>query len=78
MLVAASFQPRPANETSSTDNPLIAVAQLMDERLRKSAPNGFRGNITKERVVKGLIHEVIRDEELVERLFPIIVVQLEY
>ena len=78
MLVAASFQPRPANETSSTDNPLIAVAQLMDERLRTSAPNGFRGNITKERVVKGLIHEVIRDEELVERLFPIIVVQSEY
>lgn len=77
-LVAAGFQPRRAAEAPTADEAVLGTAQRIDERLRAGAPNGFRGNLAKERVVKGLIHEVVRDEELVERLFPIIVAQSEY
>lgn len=82
-LAATGFQPGRAAEEPATNDGIVGdrvlgAAQRIDEQLRASAPNGFRGNLAKERIVKGLIHGVVRDEELVEQIFPIIVAQAEY
>ena len=50
----------------------------IDGAIRSRRPDGWRGVLTKERVVKSLIDEIVHDAAKVERLFLIIFAQKEY
>jgi len=54
------------------------LALRVDEAVRTRAPDGWRGVLAKERVVKQALYEVLQDREEVERLFPIVSRQREY
>jgi type I restriction enzyme R subunit len=41
-------------------------------------PDGWRGVVAREQLVKQLMFEVLKDVELVRKLFPIVVAQKEY
>ncbi|MEW6363231.1 MAG: HsdR family type I site-specific deoxyribonuclease [Acidobacteriota bacterium] len=56
----------------------LDLAQSIDTKLRGSAPDGWRGVLAKEQVVKHLIYDVVQDIALVEQLFPVIKAQAEY
>jgi len=56
----------------------LATAQRIDATLRTSAPDGWRGVLSKEQEVKRLVYQLVHDTELVERLFPVIKAQAEY
>ncbi len=57
---------------------MLDLAQALDARLRTGAPDGWRGVLAKERAVKLLLFEVLKDEALVEQLFPVVKAQAEY
>jgi len=57
---------------------VLETAQRIDVQLRRGAPDGWRGVLPKEQVVKRLIYGVVLDREMVERLFAIIKAQVEY
>jgi type I restriction enzyme R subunit len=59
-------------------DPLLALAQQIDARLRANAPDGWRGVLPKEQEVKRLIYEVVGDTALVELLFPVVRARVEY
>jgi len=64
--------------SAAPDAEALELAQRIDRRLRTEAPNGWRGVLPKQQVVKRLIFEVVQDTALVERLFTIVVAQPEY
>ena len=70
-------EPRPAFGAAPPD-PMLDLAQSLDAQLRTGAPDGWRGVLAKERAVKGLIFGVVKDQALVELLFPVIKAQAEY
>jgi type I restriction enzyme, R subunit len=57
---------------------LLELVQLIDARLRGSAPDGWRGVLPKEQEVKRLIYEVVQDTALVDLLFPVVKARSEY
>lgn len=56
----------------------LDLALRIDAAIRSRKPDGWRGVLAKERVVKSLIHEILHDASRVERLFLIITAQREY
>ncbi len=54
------------------------LALRVDEAVKTRAPDGWRGVLAKERVVKQALYEVLQDKDEVERLFPIVTRQQEY
>ncbi len=78
MPAAAGWKSEPSLSDDTESEPLLEIVQQIDARLRGSAPDAWRGALTKEREVKGLIYEVVRDAALVERLFPVIKARSEY
>ncbi len=50
----------------------------VDQSVKAKRPDGWRGVLAKERVIKGAIYDVVQDEAEVERIFAIIVAQGEY
>ena len=59
-------------------DPVLGQAQRIDAALRRSAPDGWRGVLAKEQVVKRLIYEVVRDTAFVDRVFPVVKARSEY
>ena len=57
---------------------MLNLALRIDAAIRSRKPDGWRGVLAKERVVKSVIHEIINDADKVERLFLIIRAQAEY
>lgn len=56
----------------------LDLALRVDTSIRARKPDAWRGVRTKELMVKSLIHEVVLDAEMVERLFLIVCAQKEY
>jgi type I restriction enzyme R subunit len=54
------------------------LAFAVHESILKYRPDGWRGNDAKEKVIKRGLYEVLKDEEEVERIFPIVSEQGEY
>lgn len=54
------------------------LAFAVHESILKYRPDGWRGNDAKEKVIKRGLFEVLKDEEEVERIFPIVSEQGEY
>lgn len=56
----------------------LDLALKIDRMVKDDRPDGWRGIVTKERMVKGIIHKVVPDEQRVEQLFLIVRAQSEY
>jgi type I restriction enzyme R subunit len=54
------------------------LALAVDEAIRSSRPDGWRGVPTREKVIKRAVYAVLKDEAEVERVFAIIRQQSEY
>jgi type I restriction enzyme R subunit len=55
-----------------------ALAVKVHDTIMKVRPDGWRGNITKENVIKGALYGVLQDEAEVERIFSIVKAQNEF
>ena len=55
-----------------------ALAIAIDEVVKKTRPDGWRGVQAREQVIKAALYGVLKDESEVERLFAIIKQQPEY
>lgn len=56
----------------------LDLAMKIDAAVKAKRPDGWRGALAKERIVKGIIHSILRNETKVEKVFPIIKAQAEY
>jgi type I restriction enzyme, R subunit len=54
------------------------LALKIDEVVKKTRPDGWRGIQTREQVIKAALYGMLRDEKEVERIFLIIKQQTEY
>ena len=68
----------PADYLGVVAGSALNLALRIDAAIRSRKPDGWRGVLAKERVVKSVIHEIINDADKVERLFLIIRAQAEY
>lgn len=55
-----------------------SLVLAIDSEMKSSRPDGWRGNLAKEKIVKGAIYKVVKDEEQVEKVFPILKQHKEY
>jgi type I restriction enzyme R subunit len=60
------------------DDPILKLAETIDETVRRTSPDGWRGVQTREQVVKGELFKILKDADQVERIFLIIKAQREY
>jgi type I restriction enzyme R subunit len=55
------------------------MALAIDDTVRNSRPDNWRGNVAKENLIKQALLPVLNyDEDEVERIFPVIIAQSEY
>lgn len=59
-------------------NKNVDLANKIHEKVIKVKPDCWKGNETKERIIKGAIFDILKDETEVERIFEIIKTQAEY
>jgi len=62
---------------AGSDDALV-LALKIDEAVRRSRPDGWRGVQSKENVIKAALYRILPDEDEVERIFLIIRQQSEY
>jgi type I restriction enzyme R subunit len=67
-----------AADPSGAPGSLLNTALQIDSAVQFGKPNGWRGVQPKEKVIKGIIHRIVFDNDLVEQLFLIIFEQKEY
>jgi type I restriction enzyme R subunit len=63
---------------AKSGDPVLSLAVLVDEAIRRSSQDGWRGVETRERAIKRELFEMLRNDDEVERIFPIIKAQKEY
>lgn len=56
----------------------LDIALQLDVAIKKRKPDGWRGVVAKEQMVKQAMFDVLKDIREVNRLFPIVVAQKEY
>ena len=54
------------------------LALEVHDKIIKHRPDNWKGNKTKEQIIKGKLYDVLGDEKEVERIFPIVKKQHEY
>ncbi len=59
-------------------DPVLRLAQTIDETVRRVKPDAFRGIKPREMVIKRALFDILHDEAEVERIFLIIKAQKEY
>lgn len=57
---------------------VLALTLKIDDAVKRSRPDGWRGVQSKENVIKAAVYGILRDEDEVERIFLIIRQQTEY
>lgn len=55
-----------------------ALAIRLHQAVMKSKMDGFRNNPTKENRIKRALYQILKDDDMVERLYKIVVEQEEY
>lgn len=74
----------PANAAHEPPGPLLPADQaldkalLLDSAIKNRRPDGWRGVVAKEQMVKQAMYEVLQDIQEVDRLFPIVFAQKDY
>ncbi len=63
---------------AGTDDEVLELALRIDEAVKKSRPDGWRGVPAREQVIKRALYDVLRSEDEVERIFLMIKAQREY
>jgi type I restriction enzyme R subunit len=63
---------------SETTNDVLELALRIDEAIKRSRPDGWRGIQTREQVIKQALYDVLKDVAEVERIFLVIKAQGEY
>lgn len=56
----------------------LALALRIDEVIKRSRPDGWRGIQTREQVIKQALYDVLQDVAEVERIFLVVKAQREY
>lgn len=59
-------------------DPILALALKIDEAIRRSRPDGWRGVQSREQTVKRAMYDILGNVDEVERIFKIIFQQHEY
>ncbi|WP_367344438.1 type I restriction endonuclease subunit R [Methanomethylovorans sp.] len=62
----------------TSNDPVLDLALKIDREVRQVRPDGWRGVEFRERVIKQALFGILKDEDEVERIFPIIKAQKEY
>jgi type I restriction enzyme R subunit len=60
------------------DDGALELALKIDETVKVVRPDGWRGVQARERVIKGALYDILKDEPTVERVFVIIKQHKEY
>jgi type I restriction enzyme R subunit len=55
-----------------------ALTNALDDKVRKTCKDGWRGHKVKEKEVKYAVRSVLQDDELTERIFDLVKNQREY
>jgi len=63
---------------SEAANKVLELALRIDEAIKRSRPDGWRGIQTREQVIKQALYDVLQDVAEVERIFLVIKAQGEY
>lgn len=77
-VVPKNWAAEPEVEPYMPTDAALELALMIDEAVRKSRPDGWRGVLPRENVVKLALWEVLKNEAEVERIFLIIQAQKEY
>jgi type I restriction enzyme R subunit len=77
-IVANRMLAEDAPEYGIRVDPYLVLALRIDEAVKASRPDGWRGVQAKEQIIKQAIYRVVKDVAEVERLFLIIKAQSEY
>lgn len=67
-----------STEASASGDEVLDVAIRVDESVKAALRPNWRGDLPREREIKGALYAVLKDIEAVERVFPIIKQQKEY
>ncbi len=59
-------------------DPVLELAIKIDDTVKRTSPDGWRGVQAREQVIKAALYGVLQDEAEVERIFLIIKEQKEY
>ena len=65
-------------EYPHSKDPDLEKATEIDAAVKKKGPDGWRGVLTKERIIQNTLYEILKDEDLVEPIFQIVKAQDEY
>jgi type I restriction enzyme R subunit len=68
----------PGSLTNSLKDDALDLAIRIDQTVKRTRPDGWRGVQTREQSIKAALYGVLQDEAEVERIFPIIKQQKEY
>ncbi len=65
-------------EFTVSGDPVLDLALEIDAKVKRVRPDGWRGVQPREQVIKATLHNILRDEAEVERIFLIVKAQSEY
>ncbi len=68
----------PAPYGSAAGEQTLELALQIDETVRRTRPDGWRGIQAREQVIKQALYDLLHDVAEVERIFPVIKAQREY
>jgi type I restriction enzyme R subunit len=63
---------------TGASDPVLALAMELDEAIKQARPDGWRDVHARELVIKAAMWNVLKNEDEVERLFPIVKAQRDY
>lgn len=62
----------------ASGDPVLDLAVQIDQAVKRIRPDGWRGVQAREMVIKQALFEILKNEDAVEHIFPIIKAQAEY
>ena len=79
MLFQAGFRHEGSNQArKAAEDPALDLALRIDEAVKSTRPDGWRGVQAREQVIKAALYYILKDEAEVERIFLIVKQQREY
>ena len=76
--IAATVDGGAQPPATGSPDPALSLAIELDEAIKRARPDGWRDVHARELVIKAAMYKVLKSEEEVERVFPIVKAQREY